>query len=101
TYSVAVSTSLVVYARTRRFRLFRSTQLILILVLPFLLQLALGGFVNASAVIIWSLLAPLGALAMSGRRQAVYWFVAYVVLVVAAQLIQPSLGIDNNLPLAL
>jgi len=101
TYSVAVSTSLVVYARTRRFRLFRSTQLVLILVLPFLLQLALGGFVNASAVIIWSLLAPLGALAMSGRRQAVYWFVAYVVLVVAAQLIQPSLGIDNNLPLAL
>jgi guanylate cyclase len=100
-YSAAVATSLTAYAITRRYRWFRFTQLFLILVLPFLLQLALGGFVNASAVIIWSLLAPLGALAISGRRQAILWFVAYAGLVVAAQVIQPSLDIDNNLPISL
>jgi guanylate cyclase len=98
-YSAAVTASLGVYAVTRRYRWFRFTQLFLIVVLPFLLQLALGGFVNASAVIIWSLLAPLGALAMSGRREARLWFAAYVGLVVAAQLIQPSLDISNNLPI--
>ncbi len=97
-YSGAVAWNLVAYAVTRRYRWFRFVQLFLILVLPFLLQLALGGFVSASAVIIWSLLAPLGALAMSGRRQAILWFGAYVGLVVAAELIQPSLQIDNNLP---
>jgi guanylate cyclase len=73
------------------------TQLALILILPFLLQLALGGFVNASAVILWSFFAPLGAMLMSGRRQAVRWFLAYVALVVAAQLVQPSVRLDNNL----
>jgi adenylate cyclase len=97
-YSVAVISSLVVYSTTRRYRWFRFVQLFLILVLPFLLQLALGGFVSASAVIIWSLLAPLGALAMAGRSQALAWFGAYVALVVVVELIQPSLGIDNKLP---
>lgn len=98
TYSAGAAISLTMFAITGRYRTFRFVQLCLILVLPFLLQLALGGFVNASAVIIWSLLAPLGALAMVGRRQAVAWFVAYAALIVAAQLIQPSLEIDNNLP---
>lgn len=97
-YAVGVGSSLVVFARTRRYRVFRFTQLFLMLLLPFTLQLALGGFVAGSAVIIWSLLAPLGALAMWGRRQAVYWFLAYIALVVAVQLIQPSLATDNNLP---
>ncbi len=100
TYTAAVTISLIVFALTGRYAAFRFVQLTLILLLPFLLQLALGGFVNGSAVIIWSLMAPLGALAMSGRRSAVRWFLAYVALVVIAQLLQPSLEIDNNLPTA-
>lgn len=98
TYAVGVGTSLVVFAVTRRYRVFRFTQLLLILLLPFMLQLVLGGFAEGSAVIIWSLLAPLGALAMWGRGQALNWFVGYIALVLAAQLIQPELGADNNLP---
>jgi len=98
TYTIAVFTSLVIFAATGRFAMFRFTELVLILLLPFMLQLALGGFVNASAVIIWSLLAPLGALAIGGRRQAIGWFVGYAGLVVLAQWLQPSLGIENNLP---
>jgi guanylate cyclase len=99
TYTTAVVVSLAVFGVNRRFPWFRTTQLLLILLLPFLLQIALGGFVNASAVIIWSFLAaPLGALAMSDRREAIVWLLAYVNLVLLAQLIQPSLAIDNNLP---
>ena len=98
TYTAAVSVSLVFFAITHRYVWFRFTQLLLILLLPFLLQLALGGFVNASAVIIWSLLAPLGALAMVGRQQAMAWFLAYATLVLAAFLLQPSLEITSNLP---
>lgn len=95
-YTAAVAVSLTAFALTRRYALFRFIQLLLILLLPFLLQIALGGFVNASAVIIWSLLAPLGALAMVGRRQAIAWFIAYANLVLIAHLIQPSLDIENN-----
>ena len=97
-YSASVTVSLVVYALTGRYRGFRFVQLLLILTLPFLLQLALGGFVGGSAVITWALLAPIGALTMSGRRQAMFWFGAYIALVLAAQAIQPSLDVSNGLP---
>jgi adenylate cyclase len=97
TYSIAVFVSLTIFGLTKRFRLFRTTQLALILVLPFLLQIVLGGFVDASAVILWSLMAPLGALGIAGRRQAIGWFAAYVALVVISLAIQPGLGRTNNL----
>jgi guanylate cyclase len=98
TYALGVGASLFGFARTGRYRVFRFTQLTLILLLPFMLQLALGGFAEGSAVIIWSLLAPLGALAMWGRRQARHWLLGYIALVVGAQLIQVLLPTDNNLP---
>lgn len=97
-YSAAVTVSLVFYGVTGRYRGFRFVQLLLILCLPFVLQLALGGFVGGSAVITWALLAPIGALTMSGRRNAMFWFGAYLLLVLAAQAIQPSLQVSNGLP---
>lgn len=97
TYTASVVVSLVSFALTGRYAAFRFIQLLLILLLPFLLQITLGGFVGASAVIIWSLLAPLGALAMAGRRQAIAWFIAYADLVLIAHVLQPSLEIESNL----
>jgi adenylate cyclase len=96
-YAVITAVNLYFFSRTRRYRWFRATQLVLYLVLPFLLQLALGGFVGASAVILWAVLAPLGALVMQGRREAVRYMVAYGVLLVVSLLLQPTMSIDNNL----
>jgi len=60
-------------------------------------MVTLGGFVNSSAVILWSLLAPLGALLASGRRTATYWFVAFAGLVVMSRILEPSVRATNNL----
>src|SRR5712691_7958652 len=60
-YQVVSLVSLIVFSRTKRVRAFRASQLAMILVLPFLLQLSLGGFVPSSAVILWALVAPIGA----------------------------------------
>ena len=51
--------TLVVFARTKDFRFFRASQLVLMLLLPFLLQLSLGGYVASSAVSLWALVAVL------------------------------------------
>jgi adenylate cyclase len=96
-YAVLTAINLSVFAATKRYRWFRATQLGFYLVLPFLLQLALGGFVGASAVILWAVLAPLGALVMQGRREAVRYMIAYGVLLVVSLLLQPTMDIDNNL----
>lgn len=97
TYSVLASLSVVIFVLTRRYFLFRVTQLILILVLPFLLMVTLGGFINASAVIVWSLLCPLGALLFSGPRRALFWMGLYLILMLVSGLIQPYVALSNQL----
>lgn len=81
-YSVISLLSLIVFHLTRRYRLFVSSQLLLILILPFLLMMALGGFVRSSGVILWSLICPLGALLFDTPRRAMRWLAAYLGLVV-------------------
>ncbi|MBL8971795.1 MAG: adenylate/guanylate cyclase domain-containing protein [Myxococcales bacterium] len=90
-YSLVATGSLVHFGITRRYQIFVHSQLVLMLVLPYLLQWSLGGFVLGSAVMLWAILSPLGALSFLGPRQAVRWFVAFAVLCVASGLIEPLL----------
>ena len=95
-YALASFLSLAVFSRVRRYKLFRFSQLLFSLLLPFLLMLALGGFVPSSGVVLWSLTSPLGALVFAGRRQALGWFLAYLSLVLLGATLAP--GGTNNLP---
>ncbi len=88
---------MVLFIHHVRGRQVRALQLLFILLLPFLLQVALGGFVPASAVVIWSLLCPFGALVFDDARSAMRWFAIFLLLVA----VSPFLATrpDNNLPL--
>jgi adenylate cyclase len=90
-YQVVSALSLLLFFRTKRYRAFRFVQLLLMLLLPFLLQLSLGGFVSSSGVILWSLVSPLGALMFSGRAQAARWLVAFLALTAIAAAVDPAL----------
>lgn len=81
--------SLVILRSTGRFDVVRAMHVSALLVLPTLFQWVLGGFVNGSAVILWSLTAPLGALFAWGRRAAIGWFAAFAVAVGVSALIDP------------
>ncbi len=96
-YAVISLVSLLVFQRTHNYLFFRTSQFTLILLLPFLLMLVLGGFINSSAVIIWSLICPLGTLVFSGPRSAVRWFLSFAGLVALSAFLQPLIHIGNNL----
>ena len=81
-YSVISTVSLVYFFRSKGYKFFCRGQLALILILPVLLQWNLGGFAASGAVIIWSILAPIGALMFAGTTRAIPWFVAYVLLMI-------------------
>lgn len=81
-YAIISSLSLVIFHLTRHYKFLLFSQLLLILFLPFLLMIALGGFIKSSAVIIWSLLSPLGALLFGEPHQALRWLAAYLSLAV-------------------
>jgi guanylate cyclase len=97
-YAVLSYSSVALFAWSRRYQLFRTSQLLLSLALPFFLMLSLGGYVNSSAVVLWSLTCPLGALVFAGRRQAAFWFLAYIGLVFASVLIDPWVSPRTPLP---
>jgi adenylate cyclase len=96
-YGIVSLLSILYFARTRQYDFFRFSQLILILLLPFLLMVALGGFINGSAVVLWALICPLGALLFDEPRHALRWYLAFLSLVVLSGFLQPYVRLTNNL----
>jgi adenylate cyclase len=83
-YFTGSAISLVVFARTRDFAFLRTAQLLLILVAPALGTVMLGGLRESSAVILWSLFAPLGAVVFDRPVRAWRWFAAFVAVILLA-----------------
>src|SRR3989338_11326756 len=77
-YQLISVTSLVYYFRTKRFKPFRFVQLNLFLFAPFIMQWSIGTTVTLSGVTLWALLAPVGALVVSGWRESIPWFFAFL-----------------------
>jgi len=100
-YSIVSLFSTIHFSWTRQYQFFRFSQLMLILLLPFFLMLALGGFINGSAVILWSLICPLGALLFDEPHHAPRWFLAFISLVALSGFLQPYVRLANHLPPAL
>jgi adenylate cyclase len=83
-YLTGSAISLAVFARTRNFPFLRTAQQLLILVAPALGTVMLGGLDESSSVILWSLFAPLGAVAFDRPGRAWPWFAAFVATIVLA-----------------
>ncbi|PJZ70868.1 guanylate cyclase [Leptospira perolatii] len=81
-YAILSLLSLIFVFATGKFLAFRFLQFLLILILPVLLQLSLGGFENSGAVIIWAILCPLGALSFAPIRQGLIWFGLFILVLV-------------------
>jgi adenylate cyclase len=104
-YQVASLVGLALFTRTKRYAAYRASQLAMMLLLPFLLQWSLGGFVESGAVALWAFVAPLSALVFYGPRQAIAWFGAFLALVALSAAIdgvlpEPSEGIPSWLVVA-
>jgi adenylate cyclase len=96
-YALFSFISVVHFSLTGRYRFFRTSQLVLILLLPCLLMLSLGGYINSSAVILWSFVSPLGALLLAEYRQAPRWLLAYLALLALSGFLQPYVRPINHL----
>lgn len=97
-YAALTGLNTLVYRVANRKRLFLSIQILLTLLLPFFLMVALGGFTHSSAVILWSLVAPVAALVLVGERTAMRWFAAYVLMIVIGGILEPFGRQSNHLP---
>ena len=90
--------SLVAFARTRRFEPFLLVQLLDILLMPNLGQMACGGSLASGGVGLWGLLAPLGALVFLEPRRAIRWFAAFVVIYLGTSIAGDALFAQADFP---
>lgn len=79
-YIVFSYVSLLVFYKTKHFEYFTFTQLVMLLVMPFFMQWAIGGYEASSGVAIWAILSPIGALMILGTRQSTGWFTLFALL---------------------
>lgn len=97
-YTPLLIANIVAFKLLKRYEIFEFVQRSMILVLPLLLMIALGGFVSSSAVVIWSLVTPMGAIVNSTKRLSMFWFAMFVGVVIYGAMIDGSLDHANNLP---
>ena len=81
-YTVITILNFLYFYFSKNFVLVRFNQIAISLLLPFMLQWSLGGFVSSGAVMLWALFALFGSFSFSGSRFVVRMLIAYVVLTV-------------------
>lgn len=86
-YGIVSLLTLMYFIVTKRYNFFRFSQIFLIWLLPFALQLSLGGFVASSGVILWSLIGTLEAFMFTNRRQAFWWLSLFLFSLLTAGLL--------------
>lgn len=86
-YSIISAISLGYFFKTKKTQFIQYSQLILVLLLPFLLMWSLGGFYAGSMVMIWAIFAPVAALIFLEKRAARVWFILYLALILISVLI--------------
>jgi adenylate cyclase len=91
-YAVVSVATLAYLFRAKDGHFFLRGQIAMLFALPVILMWSLGGFVQGSVVILWSLTAPLLALINWGRRAAALWFIAFLAAVIASGLFERFLS---------
>ncbi len=95
----AISLINLIYFRIKRhYYFFHFIQLMLFLLLPFLMMLVLGGFITGSAVILWSIISPLGAMLFDDPKYALHWFLAFLSLIILSAFLQKYINFNSYLP---
>lgn len=94
-YSVISLFNLFHLYKTKNIIFLQTIQMILVLLLPFLLMWSLGGFALGSFVMLWAFFAPIAALMYENSKKSLYWFYAFIALVVFSTMIDQTL-IENR-----
>ncbi|MDH4200438.1 MAG: ATP-binding protein [Spirochaetia bacterium] len=88
-YTILTIFNLLFFAATKNFKAVRFVQVLMSLLLPFLFQWSLGGFVSSGAVMVWSMLALVGSFTFQQASLSLRWLIVYLLFTIAAGFIDP------------
>lgn len=87
-FAAIILISILVFIIGKNFTVFVTIPAFFMLLIPIVLQWHLGGFAASGAVMLWSVLAPLGVLVFRGVGEAKLWFAAFILLVLTACILE-------------
>ena len=90
-YTVLTVVNFSYFRASKNFPRVRFFQVLMSLLLPFLFQWSLGGFVASGAAMLWSVVALLGSLTFQNARLGATWLGAYLVLTAVSGVIDSSI----------
>ncbi len=90
-YALASVLTMLHFNKTKNMAFMQKSQMLLILILPFLLMWSLGGFVQSSYIFIWAFVAPVIALMHDKGSKSLYWLYSFVALIILSTLLDPWL----------
>jgi signal transduction histidine kinase/response regulator RpfG family c-di-GMP phosphodiesterase len=89
-YVVLTAINLYWFHRDHQFARARSLQIFFSLLLPFVFQWVMGGFMATGGVMLWAVISLITQLAFVSFQKARYWLLFYILLVVATGLLDAS-----------
>jgi hypothetical protein len=91
-YALLTIVNFYLFSRYKNFRLTRFFQVLISLLLPFLFQWSLGGFIVSGAVMLWAMLALAASFSLQSAWLNVRWLAAFLGLTVVSGVIEPYLA---------
>jgi guanylate cyclase len=91
TYAVLSAFGVAHFGRTKDDRFLRYEQIGLFFLLPVLVHITLGGFVNSSGVVMYAIVGLLGAVSFADAKRGGLWFAGYAAVVIVLIPLDPLL----------
>lgn len=91
-YAILTALNFAYFGVSKNFRLVRFIQVLMSLLLPFVFQWMLGGFVPTGAVMLWAMLALIGSLTFQDARLSLRWLATYLLLTVLSGVIDQQVA---------
>jgi len=88
-YTFLTFCNLVFFATSKKFKPVRFIQVLMSLLLPFMFQWSLGGFVASGGVMFWSMLALVGSFTFQKSSLSLRWLVVYLFFTIVTGFLDP------------
>ena len=83
-YTVLTGANFIYFYVSKNFKFVRFIQVLISLLLPFVFQWCLGGFIPSGAVMLWSMLALLGSLTFQDAKLSMRWLITYLLFTISS-----------------
>ncbi len=91
-YGVLTAINFIFFGISKAYKIARTVQILISVMLPFLFQWSLGGFVPSGAAMLWAMVALISMITIQSTKHNIFWLLIYVLLTVISGIINSKVA---------